>query len=404
MVPVYGVSNLLAAIYYKKSIYFLLIGNAYAAFGLASFFNLVSSYIAPDLHQQKVYFRTVTPKKWKWPISWLQKCTGGAEKGLLRNPRSGLTWFNIIFFGVFQYCFVLMTTSIAGVIAQIFDRYCSEAPIQPAFAHIYVFPSMVTGDYSLADLSQILVFNSASAIVSSYCLVQYHDQNVNDVSEWKSKFQFFCINIVLYLSTYQTLLLSILVRVGAFKATYYFQTPDLNVTLPATLLCAEMAIISLLHLWAYPYKPYTMNERWSRLDGSEASASGSYQGGLLGLKAFVDVLNWWDIFKAIGRATRWMFVGRRGRHADPSYALRTDHTMGSQFGATRRLANFGSPTFSGVSKAGNGAYFEGHELLAQNDPNMARRESDNEYRYGSDPHDIGLVPTAYRSHYSRDYI
>ena len=95
MVPVYAVSNLLAAYYYTGSIYFLLIENAYAAFSLVSFFGLLASYIAPDLHEQKIYFRSIVPKRWKWPICGVQKCTGGAEKGLFRTPRSGLTWYNV---------------------------------------------------------------------------------------------------------------------------------------------------------------------------------------------------------------------------------------------------------------------------------------------------------------------
>ncbi|OAP59104.1 hypothetical protein AYL99_06402 [Fonsecaea erecta] len=355
MIPVYSVSNLLAAIYYRKSIYFLLIGNAYAAFGLASFFNLLSSYIAPNLHEQKQYFRTVTPKKWNWPVPWLQKCTGGSERGLLRNPRSGLTWFNVIFFGVFQYCVVLMITSVAGVIAQAFDRYCSEAPIQPAFAHIW-----------------ILAFNSVSAIVSSYCLSQYHDQNVHDVRQWKTNFQFFCINIVLYLSTYQNLLISILVKFGAFTATARFQTPDLNVSLPATLLCVEMAIISLLHLWAYPYRPYVKNETWTRLDGSEAG--GEYKGGTFGVRALVDVLNWWDIVKAIGRAAKWMVVGRRSRQADVSYKLPTPYTEDDLSESTHRLQTFPSRG-SGIG---------------------------DQYDSGTD--DIGLAPPAYRSQHYPEYI
>ena len=95
MIPVYSISNLLAACYYQHSIYFLLIGNAYAAFGLAAFFSLLCAYVAPDLHHQKLYFRAITAKNWAWPLNWFQKCTGGPDKGLLRKPLSGLTWFNV---------------------------------------------------------------------------------------------------------------------------------------------------------------------------------------------------------------------------------------------------------------------------------------------------------------------
>ncbi|KAI4713284.1 hypothetical protein J4E89_002263 [Alternaria sp. Ai002NY15] len=45
--------------------------------------------------EQKEYFRHVEPKNWGWPLNWFQKLTGGEHKGLLRRPRSGITWFNV---------------------------------------------------------------------------------------------------------------------------------------------------------------------------------------------------------------------------------------------------------------------------------------------------------------------
>jgi hypothetical protein len=95
MIPVYAAVSLLSFYYYRHSVYFEVIRDCYEAFAIASFFSLMCAYLAPDLHQQKIYFRTIKPKKWVWPMGYLQKITGGAEKGWLRNPRSGLTWFNV---------------------------------------------------------------------------------------------------------------------------------------------------------------------------------------------------------------------------------------------------------------------------------------------------------------------
>ena len=95
MVPIYSAVSLLSFYYYQHSVYFEVIRDCYEALAIASFFSLMCSYLAPDLHQQKIYFRTITPKPWVWPMRYLQKITGGAERGWLRNPRSGLTWFNV---------------------------------------------------------------------------------------------------------------------------------------------------------------------------------------------------------------------------------------------------------------------------------------------------------------------
>lgn len=95
MIPIYAVVSFLSYLYYRHAIYFELVRDCYEAFAIASFFTLMCHYIAPTLHEQKEYFRNVQPKNWVWPLNWMQKCTGGENKGFLRRPRSGLTWFNV---------------------------------------------------------------------------------------------------------------------------------------------------------------------------------------------------------------------------------------------------------------------------------------------------------------------
>lgn len=145
MIPVYAVSNLLAAIYYQNSIYFELVGNAYAAIGLASFFNLLYAYVTEGAQDPKQYFRRIKLKRWQWPLSWLR----------VKTPSQGLTWFNvclkvlcgiimhkltsrqICYCGVFQYNFVLLANCIAGSLANVFNRYC-PASLGPQHAYIWV--------------------------------------------------------------------------------------------------------------------------------------------------------------------------------------------------------------------------------------------------------------------------
>jgi len=95
MIPVYSVVSFLSYLYYKNTIYYQVLRDCYEAFAIASFFTLLCNYIAPNLHDQKEYFRTLTPVNWFWSVFGLQKLTGGKTKGPLRIPRSGLTWFNV---------------------------------------------------------------------------------------------------------------------------------------------------------------------------------------------------------------------------------------------------------------------------------------------------------------------
>jgi len=89
------------------------------------------------------------------------------------------------------------------------------------------------------------------------------------------------------------------------------------------LLCIEMAIFSVFHLWAFPWRVYDI--RRSQIVASE-SAPGmnldpktAYQGGPWGSKALMDAFNPWDLVKNVGRGFRWFFKGRKTRMHDISY-------------------------------------------------------------------------------------
>ena len=94
MVPIYSVVSFLSYYFYTRAVYFEVIRDCYEAFAIASFFSLLCAYVAPDLHDQKDYFRKLRPRGWVMPISHFKRCCGG-EVGIWRTPRSGLTWFNV---------------------------------------------------------------------------------------------------------------------------------------------------------------------------------------------------------------------------------------------------------------------------------------------------------------------
>lgn len=105
MIPIYSTVSFLSIYFYRHSIYYQVLRDCYEAFAIASFFTLLCNYLQPTLHDQKEYFREVTPKNWLLPLSWIQRCTGGQNKGPFRRPRSGLTLFNVGILGfVFYPC------------------------------------------------------------------------------------------------------------------------------------------------------------------------------------------------------------------------------------------------------------------------------------------------------------
>ncbi|KAI9825093.1 MAG: hypothetical protein M1832_001413 [Thelocarpon impressellum] len=125
---------------------------------------------------------------------------------------------------------------------------------------------------------------------------------------------------------------SFLTSAGVLKPSEKINYSDYKVGIPSMLLCIEMAIFSVMHLFAFPYAEYRLSQVASDSDGNTI-----YQGGFLGWNAYVNAYNPWDIVKAVGRSFRWLFVGRRRRLEDSSYK---DHMDGVGLEPTRTRSEY----------------------------------------------------------------
>ncbi|PHH66079.1 hypothetical protein CDD81_604 [Ophiocordyceps australis] len=312
MVPIYAVSSFMQIQWYWHAIYFQVISDAYEAFAIASFFALLCHYVAPDLHAQKDFFRHMRPiKPWVWPVTWFAKCCGG-QRGLWRTPESGLTWFNIIWIGIYHYCFIRVAMTISAVVAQYFERYCESSNL-PVFGHIW-----------------IILINGFAVSVAMFCLVQFYIQLRAALAEHKLFIKILAIKLVVFLSFWQASAISIgTSTLNIVHANRVLAYPDIKIGIPALLLCVEMAAFAVLHFWAFPYAPYVVGAPdtfYPSPDESKeppllVSQRHAPSGGPLGLCAIVDALNLWDFVKAFARGVRWLFSGVKKRKLDPSYHL-----------------------------------------------------------------------------------
>ena len=204
--------------------------------------------------------------------------------------------------------------TIVAVISQAFGRYCLES-LHPAFAHIWV-----------------MVIEGLCVTVAMYCLIQFYVQLKEDLSEHKPLLKVTAIKLVIFLSFWQTILISFLTSSGAVKASKKFDFPDIKIGIPSMLLCIEMAVFSVFHLWAFPWTVYDV--RRSPIVAAESAAGflpdpkTAYQGGKFGHVALVEAFNPWDLIKAVGRGFRWFAVGRRTREQDISYKNHHQHSVG----------------------------------------------------------------------------
>ncbi|RCI09831.1 hypothetical protein L249_3996 [Ophiocordyceps polyrhachis-furcata BCC 54312] len=314
MVPVYAVSSFLQLEWYWHAIYFQVISDCYEAFAIASFFALICHYVAPDLHSQKMYFREMRPiKPWVWPVNWLARCCGG-ERGPWRTPTSGLTYLNVVWIGVYHYCFIRVAMTVSAVVAQYFKRYC-ESSNSPVFGHIWVI---------------IITLNAAAVTVAMFCLIQFYVQLREPLAEHRLLTKMIAIKLVVFLSFWQASAISIgTSTLNIVHPGKYLAYPDLKVGIPALLLCVEMACFAIFHLWAFPYSPYLENAPLTLFPDPRPNGSSPPRvnersppaGGPFGILALVDALNLWDFVKAFCRGVRWLLCGVKRRKEDISYRL-----------------------------------------------------------------------------------
>ncbi|KAL8658170.1 MAG: hypothetical protein Q9226_001220, partial [Calogaya cf. arnoldii] len=196
-----------------------------------------------------------------------------------------------------------------------------------------------------------------------YCLIQFYVQVKHDLAEHSPLLKVAAIKLVIFLSFWQTILISFLTSSGAIKPSKRLQGPDLRIGIPSLLLCIEMAIFSVFHLFAFPWQVYDI--RRSAIVASESvpgylpDPNTAYQGGPLGSKALLGAFNPWDLVKAIGRGFRWFAVGLHNREQDISYQpykisrpLDPDASDIDGLGNTRNQISSGPFTPGAISKQG----------------------------------------------------
>uniref|UniRef100_A0A0D2YEL2 Uncharacterized protein n=1 Tax=Fusarium oxysporum (strain Fo5176) TaxID=660025 RepID=A0A0D2YEL2_FUSOF len=175
-------------------------------------------------------------------------------------------------------------------------------------------------------------FNTICVGILQFCIVKFLGALVKCTTEAAA------IKLVIMVFYIQSFVFSFITKPGGpVKPSEYISYPSWAVGIPNTLLCIEMAFASILHLYAFPYRPY-QNSQTCGNEGSEAlgrmdQSEGEYQGlntadshcdsiWSEGTKwsakpqtsvrgAVLQALEFKEILQGIGKAIKWFFVLRR---------------------------------------------------------------------------------------------
>ncbi|XP_013109857.1 transmembrane protein 184C isoform X1 [Stomoxys calcitrans] len=232
MVPIYALNAWIGLFFPKHSIYVDSLRECYEAYVIYNFMVYLLNYLnlGMDLEATMEYKPQVHHF---FPLCCLRPWVMGRE--FIHNCKHG----------ILQYTVVRPITTFISVICELCGVYG-----EGTFAGNFAFP-------------YIVVINNISQFVAMYCLVLFYKANKEDLKPMKPLPKFFCIKAVVFFSFFQGVLLNVLVYYkfikDIFGATDLGDDANLASLLQNFLICIEMFIAAVAHIYSFPHHPFHIN-------------------------------------------------------------------------------------------------------------------------------------------------
>lgn len=177
-----------------------------------------------------------------------------SERGTVKHPfpfclflkpwKLGQWVYQVIKFGIVQYMIIKAFTAILAVILEAFNVYC-EGDFKWGCGYPY--------------MAVVLNFSQSWAL---YCLVQFYDITKDELAHIKPLAKFLTFKSIVFLTWWQGVAIALLYSLGLFKSPIA-QTLQFKSSIQDFIICIEMGIASVVHLYVFPAKPYElMGERF----------------------------------------------------------------------------------------------------------------------------------------------
>jgi hypothetical protein len=193
----------------------------------------------------------------------------------------------INYIGIFQYVVLRTIVTTIAVVTSSLGQFCKGSH-NPRYASLWT-----------------AIIDALSVLIAMYCIHQVYSQLKKDLAPNRPVFKIVCVKLIVFLTYWQTWLISLLIQFGALRPTPFIASLDLHVGIPCLLTCAETLIFAVLHYWAFPWRSYDIN----RLPKYPEQL---YECGPN--ETLVEVASPWDYCCAAARGFRWLFHGFRFRN------------------------------------------------------------------------------------------
>ncbi|KZS88908.1 DUF300-domain-containing protein [Sistotremastrum niveocremeum HHB9708] len=234
MVPIYANVSLLSYILWNHSTPIILIRDCYEAFVLTAFFYLLLQYLAPSTAEQNDIFRNMKINDWVFPF------------GRVGWKPDGLYFLQLMKWGVLQYCLLRPLTTVIAVTLNTMGLYCDDS-WSPAWGHLYitiiVSLSVTLCPSLLPSNDNVGTDRDAYMMWNRYCLIQLYVQIAEPIKEHKPMLKLVSIKAVVFLTFWQSVIISGFSVIGLIKDTQYMTADDINIGIECLLETFEMMYV-----------------------------------------------------------------------------------------------------------------------------------------------------------------
>uniref|UniRef100_A0A0E0CPL6 Uncharacterized protein n=1 Tax=Oryza meridionalis TaxID=40149 RepID=A0A0E0CPL6_9ORYZ len=236
MVPCYAVESYVSLVNPDTSVYCGILRDAYEAFAMYCFGRYITACLGGE--ERTIAFL----KREGGEDSGEPLLHGASEKGIIHHHfpvnyilkpwRMGVRFYQIIKFGIFQYVIIKTLTASLSLILQPFGAYCD-------------------GEFNLRCgypyFAAVLNFSQYWAL---YCLVEWYTATKDELAHIKPLAKFLSFKSI-------GIMIAIMYSLGLVRSPLA-QSLELKSSIQDFIICIEMGIASVVHLYVFPAKPYAL--------------------------------------------------------------------------------------------------------------------------------------------------
>ncbi|GAA0156551.1 hypothetical protein Leryth_010086 [Lithospermum erythrorhizon] len=243
MVPCYSVESLVSLVNPSISVEIGILRDCYESFAMYCFGRYLVACLGGE--ERTVEFMDREGRtRYKTPLLHQH-----SDKGIINHPfpmkyflkpwKLGGWLYQVIKFGIVQYMIIKALTAILAVILEPFDAYC-----EGDFKWNCGYPYMAV----------VLNFSQSWAL---YCLVTFYTITKEELAHIQPLAKFLTFKSIVFLTWWQGVAIAVFYSIGLFKSPIA-QALQFKSSVQDFIICFEMAVASVVHLYVFPAKPYEL--------------------------------------------------------------------------------------------------------------------------------------------------